>query len=184
MNTMIRVSAAAGLLALSGLAITPLLAQDGPPPGPGMRRMGPGGPGFGPGPRGGMGLLGDLGRGLRELNLTDGQREQLRGVLQSHEAEFRQLGDRLREARQGMESLVTADGMDEPAIRAKAADLATAEADAAVLRARLHQEAFSLLTSEQQAKAKELRAQAEARMKERAQRFEQRRQRRSPPQEP
>jgi Spy/CpxP family protein refolding chaperone len=188
MKTIVGVSAVAGLLALSGLAISPLLAQDGPPPRPDMRRMGPGGPGMGPGmgrgPGGPMGLLGNLGRGLRELNLTDGQREQLRGIVQAHQDELESIGDRLRAAHEGMEALITADAVDEAAIRAKSADIAAVQADAAVLRARVHQEAFSLLTAEQQATAKELRAAAEARMKERAQRFGERRQRRQQPPPP
>lgn len=179
MKTLIRVSAAAGLLALSGLAITPLLAQDGPPPRPGMRQRGPGGPGVGPGPRGfggPMGLLGDLGRGLRALELTDAQREQMRGVAESHAAEFRDIGNRLREAHQALEALMTADTVDEAAIRARSGDVAAVQADAVVLRARVRQEVFSLLTAEQQAKAKEMRAQAETRRQERAQRFQERRQ--------
>ncbi|MCC7242108.1 MAG: Spy/CpxP family protein refolding chaperone [Acidobacteria bacterium] len=183
MNIFTRISAAAGLLALSGLAISPLLAQDGPPPRPGMRRMGPGGPGgpgMGPGP---MGLLGNLGRGMRELNLTEPQREQMRGIAQAHQAELKEVGDRLRAAHQGMEALVTADTVDEAAIRAKSAEVAAVQADAAVLRARVHQEVLSLLTAEQQAKVKELRAQAETRMKERAERIQERRQRPRPQQQ-
>ena len=85
MKTLLRVAAAAGLVALTGLAVTPIFAQDGPPPGPPPeRRMGPGGPGgpgFGRGPGGPMGILGELGPELRELDLTDAQREQVRGVV-------------------------------------------------------------------------------------------------------
>ena len=72
---------------------------------------------------------------------------------------------------------MTAETSDEAAIRARSADVAAIQADAAVLRARVHQEVFSLLTAEQQAKAKELKAQAEARMKERASRRRERRDR-------
>jgi protein CpxP len=120
-------------------------------------------------------MLGELGRGLRQLELTDAQREQLRGVMQSHQAEFREIGDRLRTAHEALRAAVTADAVDEPAIRARSADVAAIQADAAVLRARVHQEVFSLLTAEQQAKARELKAQAEARMKERASRLRERR---------
>jgi periplasmic protein CpxP/Spy len=181
MKTLLRVTVAAGVLAVSGLALTPLLAQDVPPQsGSTARRMGPGGPGgfgFGRGPGRPFGMLGELGRGLRELELTDAQREQLRGVMQSHQAEFREIGDRLRTAREALHAAVTADAVDEPAIRARSADVAAIEADAAVLRARVHQEVFSLLTAEQQAKAKELKAEAEARLKERASRLRERRSR-------
>jgi Spy/CpxP family protein refolding chaperone len=165
MTTMLRVSAIAGILTVSGLALATTFAQDGPPPsGPGVHRRGPGGPGGVGGP---MGLLGELGPGLRALELTDAQREQIRGIAKAREAEFREIGERLRTAHQGVEALVTADTVDEAAIRAKSGEVAVVEADAAVMRAKVHQEVFSVLTAEQQAKAKELRAQRDARMKER-----------------
>jgi protein CpxP len=166
MTTSLRVTVAAAVLAVSGLALTPIFAQDGPPAGgPQMRRAGPGGPGFGgPGPGG---PLGDIGVPLRALDLTDAQREQVRGVMQAHQAAFKEIGDRMRTARQALDAAVTGDTLDETAVRAKSADVAAVEADAAVLRARVHQEVFSLLTSEQQTKARELRAQAAERMKQR-----------------
>jgi protein CpxP len=167
MNRSLRVTAAAGLIAVSGLALTPLLAQDGPQGGPPMRRMiGPRGAGVGPGP---FGLLGELGRELRALDVSDAQREQIRSAVQARQPEFDAIGERLRAAQQGLDALVTADTVDEAAIRAKSAELAAIQADAAVLRARLHQEVFNLLTAEQQAKARELRAQMQDRLRERAQ---------------
>ena len=48
--------------------------------------------------------------------------------------------------------------MNEPQIRAASSELAAAEADAAVLRARVHEQVFSLLTPDQQTKAKSLAA--------------------------
>jgi periplasmic protein CpxP/Spy len=179
MKTLLRVTLAAGVLAVSGVALTPMFAQDGPPEsGPPLRRMGPGGPGgrgFGPGPGGRFGMLGELGHGLRQLELTDAQREQLRAVMQSHQAEFTEIGDRIRTAHEALDAVVSADSVDESAIRARSADVAAIQADAAVLRAKVHQEVFSLLTAEQQAKAKELRTQAQTRMKERASRMRERR---------
>jgi protein CpxP len=171
MKTLLRLTLVAGVLAVTGLALTPTFAQDGPPQGgPPMRRMGPGGPGFGPGPGG----PGDIGLPLRELELTDAQREQVRTVMQSHQAAFKEIGDRMRTARQALDAVVTADALDEAAIRAKSADVAAVEADGAVLRARVHQEVFSLLTAEQQAKAKELKAQRQQKMKQRADRIRER----------
>jgi len=172
MTTMFKVTALAGLITVSGLALATTHAQDAPPQGggPGMHRRGPGGGGGGP-----MGLLGDFGRGLRALELTDAQREQIRGIAKARETEFRATGDRLRTARQGVDALITADTVDEAAIRAKSGELAAVEADAAVLRAKVHQEVWSVLTDEQQAKAKELRAQRETRMKERAEKRQERR---------
>jgi Spy/CpxP family protein refolding chaperone len=177
MKTLLRVTMAAGVLAVSGVALTPIFAQDGPAQGgSALRRMGPGGPGhgFGPGPGGPFGMLGEFGRGLRQLDLSEAQREQLRGVMDSHRAEFQALGDRMRTAHEALDAVVTADSVDESAIRARSADVAAVQADAAVLRGKVHQEIFSLLTAEQQAKAKELKAQAQARMKERASRLRER----------
>ena len=54
--------------------------------------------------------------------------------------------------------------------RAASAALAAVQADAAVEQARLHADIFSLLTVEQQEKAKQLEAQARARGQERRQR--------------
>jgi protein CpxP len=113
---------------------------------------------------------GPIGLPLRELDLTDGQREQVRGIMESHAAALRDVGVRMRAAREGLDDLVTADSVDEPAIRARSAELAAVEADSAVLRARIHHEIFSILTAEQQTKAKELRAAAEARRGERVRR--------------
>jgi len=188
MTTMLRVTVIAGILTISGLALATTFAQDGPPQdgpppgGPRMHRMGPGGPGGprgpgGPGGPGGLmgGLLGELGPGLRALELTDAQREQIRGIATSHEAEFREIGERLRTAHQGVEALVTADAVDETAIRARSGEVAAVEADAAVMRARVHQEVFGVLTAEQQAKARDLRAQMAARMKERSENRKERR---------
>jgi Spy/CpxP family protein refolding chaperone len=175
MKNWIRMTVAAGVLAVSGLALAPLFAQDGPPQGgPPMRRMGPGGPGgpgFGPGPGG---PLGDLGFALRQLELTDTQREQVRGVMQAHQAEFKELGDRMRTAREALDAAISADTIDESAIRGRSAEWAAVEADGAVLRARVRQEVFGLLTPEQQAKAKELKAQMQQRMKQRADRIRER----------
>lgn len=76
--------------------------------------------------------------------------------------------------------LNSADVIDEAAIRARSADVAAVQADAAVLAARLHQEVFSLLTTEQQARARELRAERQKRQQERAAQARERRQSRRP----
>jgi Spy/CpxP family protein refolding chaperone len=170
MTTTFRLTAAAGLVALCAAGIAPFVqAQDAQPAPPMGRMRGPGpGSGFGPPPGGPMGLLGELGRGLRELGLSDAQREQIRGILQSRESEMREIGDRLRSAHEALNAVITADSIDEAAIRARSGEVGAIEADAAVLRAKVHQEVFGVLTAEQQAKARELRAQAAEQMKQRA----------------
>jgi Spy/CpxP family protein refolding chaperone len=122
-------------------------------PGPGMR----GGPGGGP--------FGMIGQELRMLDLSDAQRQQVRAILDSHKDELKGIGDRMQTARKALHDAITADAVDETAIRTKAADVALVDADAAVLHAKMHAAVFAVLTPEQQQKAKELRGTMENRMK-------------------
>ena len=112
---------------------------------PGMRRGGPmGGPmGFGP--------------GFGMLDLTDDQKAQLKQIAESHRDEFRAAGERVGAAREGMRALMEGDTIDEGAIRAKSQEIAAAEAEIMILNARVRQQSLQVLTSEQQAKLKELR---------------------------
>ena len=123
------------------------------------------GRGFGPGgPGGPMGLLPGLGR---ELQLTDGQREQIKAIADSHRDEWKALADRARAAHQALGAAVNADTFDEALIRQKSAEAAAVDVDMALARARVHGEVAQILTSEQKAKLKELRAQAQNRMRSR-----------------
>ena len=126
----------------------------------GQGMMGPGGPGMRGGPGGMFGLP------LRELELTDAQREQVKAIMESHREGQKAAGDKLMAARKALHEAVAAEAFDEAAIRAAAGELGTAEADAAVLRARIHAEVFAILTPEQVKKAKALRAEMENRAKE------------------
>jgi len=135
---------------------------------------GPGGPGrFGRG-RGPMafGMMG----GLRALNLSDAQRSQIKSVVQSHRDEMKAIGERLRTAHQALQEAIEQAPVNESLVRQRAADVAAVQADAAVLRSRVHAQVFQVLTPEQQAKAKELRQQAAQRMQQRMQKWQQRRQ--------
>jgi protein CpxP len=131
--------------ALAGGSIA--LAQQTPQGRPGMGdRRGPGGPrGPAAGPRG---FAGDL--GLRGIDLTEAQREQVRGIMQSHQAEFQQAGTRLRDAHRAFGEAVNATPLDEAAVRARSTDIAGAMAEEAILRAKVRAEVFNLLTPEQQ----------------------------------
>jgi protein CpxP len=119
-----------------------------------QRMMGPGGPG------------GLFGPGLRGLDLTDAQREQVQAIMATHRDEQKAIGDRMRVARKALHDAIASDTFDENAIRAKAVEVGSVEADAAVLRARIHADVFALLTPEQVKKAKELRTGMENRMKD------------------
>jgi Spy/CpxP family protein refolding chaperone len=127
-------------------------------PGPFMGRRG------GPGRGGPMGMLGPLGpMVMGRLNLTDAQREQVRSVVQAHRDEIKAVGDRAFEAHRALEAVISADTVDESAIRARSADVATVEADMAVMRAQIRAEVWQLLTPEQQQQAKTLQAEIEQR---------------------
>ncbi len=167
---------ALGLALVAGAGAGAAVAREQGPQGPGgfMGQAGPGGRGMrgpgGPGGRGGMA------QGLRGLDLTDSQREQVKAAMESHKAEFAALGTKLRAAREALGTAVNAGTFDEGAVRQKAADLAIVEADGAVLRAKAHAEVWALLTPEQQAKAKARQAEREARRGQRQERRQQRQQ--------
>ena len=113
--------------------------------GPGRGRGGPGGPAR---PLAGL--------PLRELNLTDAQREQVRQIVDSRQQETRAIGERAMAAREALRAATTSPSFDEGLVRAKAADVAAIDADMAVARARIFADVFQILTPEQQAKVKEL----------------------------
>ena len=165
MTKTLKISLAAGFVAVvlaAGSAI--VMAQDGQ-----MPRRGPG-PGIAGGPMGGMrgpgGLMGPMGMGFgpgfRELDLTDEQRAQVKTIVDSHQAEFKAVGEKMRGAREGMRALVEADTLDEAAVRAKSLEVAAAAADAAILSATVRAQTLQVLTAEQQAKLKELQASRQA----------------------
>jgi Spy/CpxP family protein refolding chaperone len=170
----VAVAAGAGLIALGISAGVRASAQNTNQE-PGVfsrmvqRRDGPGGPmgrgGWLEPERGGpLGILRMFGA---RLNLTDAQREQLKNIAQARRDEWRTLGDRARTARGSLIDAVTADAIDEALIRARAADVAAVEADMAVASAHAHAEVWQILTPEQQEQARQFRAQARSRLKER-----------------
>ncbi len=173
MTTGIRLSFAAGALALTFAAVAPLVAHNqepqGPPPmggGP-FRGPGPGGRGpMGPGPHGPMGWLGELGPAIRHAEVTEDQQQQIKTVMDSHREEFQAIGARMKTAHDGMRALVEADIIDENAIRAKTQEVAVIEADQAILGAKVRSEILALLTPEQLAKVKQFRADMQKRMEQ------------------
>jgi protein CpxP len=164
MKSMTRIGAALGAAILTVGVGAAAIAVAGGQQGPGIERRGPDGFfGFGQGGPGGRGRMGGPGRGgplaglpLRQLNLSDAQREQVRAITESHQAEMKAVGDRAMTARQALHAATTSPSFDEGAVRARAAELAAVEADFAVFRARLFADVFQILTPEQQAKVKEL----------------------------
>lgn len=169
-------------LAATAVAVTAVVGgasvfAQGGPDGFGHRRFGGG---FG----GGFGRGGGAGLPLFALNLTDEQRTQVKGVYEQHRAEMQKAGERVRAAFRAQHEAASALPVDENAIRAKSSELAAAQADAAIVRARIHTAVYQVLTPEQQQKAQELRTQRQERMNQRREQFEQRRQQRQQSQAP
>ena len=119
-------------------------------------------------------------RGCRcaSLDLSDAQREQVRGLMTARQADFKAIGERLRTAHEAQRQAVTRVPVDENEIRARVSEASAVEADFAILRARIHEQVYQVLTPEQQAKAKTLAAEREKRRAERVEQFKQRRQER------
>ena len=124
----------------------------------------------------GFGGPGGVGFGLRGLGLTDEQRTQVKAIVEQHRGELRTARQRVGSAYKAQHAAVIAVPVDEGLIRAKSAELATAQTEAAIAQARVHSEMYQLLTPEQQAKAKELQAQRQARREGMRRRFHERRQ--------
>lgn len=139
------------------------------------REQGPGGPGGMMGRRGGPGGPGGILPGLRALDLTEAQREQVKATMDAHKATFDAQRDKLVAAHKALNEAITAGTFDEATVRQKAADLAVLDADGAVLRAKVYSEVWALLTPEQQTKAKTLQAQRAERAGQMRERFEARR---------
>jgi protein CpxP len=120
---------------------------------------------------------GPLGAGLplRELQLTDAQQEQIRDIRSRHETQIREATSRVEAARDAQRKAVEAIPANEAQITALTQDLVQAEVDVAIQASRLNTEVWSVLTPAQQAKAKELRAQRDARMSDRREQFRERR---------
>ncbi|HWI17350.1 MAG TPA: Spy/CpxP family protein refolding chaperone [Vicinamibacterales bacterium] len=159
MTTGLKTSVVAGVAALAltiGAPVFVAAQQDQPRRGPGVegqKRPGPGGPGMrmrGPGGPGGV-------AGFRGLDLSDDQKAQLKKIAESHQAEFRAIGEKTRAAHEGMRALIDADTIDESAIRAKSQEVAAAQAEAMILNAKIRKESLQILTADQLAKLKERR---------------------------
>ena len=158
MTTRFKTTIAAGAAALMLAGAAPLLlAQDQPQPPQQRQRRG------GPGVDGPRGMRGGPGMEFRGLDLTDDQRAQLRKIREARQSEFKAAGEKLGAARQGMRALIEADSINESAIRSKSQDVAAAEAEMAILNAKVRAESMQILTSEQQAKLKEMRGQMKQR---------------------
>jgi protein CpxP len=159
MDRVRKIVVTAGIVAVMAGGAVAIFAQGGP--GRGAGALGPGGPG-------GRGFA--AGFALGQLDLSDAQKQQVRDIMQRHRQQSQPVMDRLQQAMQAQRAAINAVPVNEAAVRQAAAALAAVEADMAVDQARMHADIFSILTVEQQEKAKQLEAQGQARAQERRQR--------------
>jgi Spy/CpxP family protein refolding chaperone len=101
--------------------------------------------------------------GLRGLDLTDAQQQQVREIVQRHRDQMRTAGDQVGKAFEAQRAAVETTPVNEGLIRSTTQALADAQTAMALLQAQIHSEIFSVLTPEQQEKAKQLREQRESR---------------------
>jgi protein CpxP len=141
-----------------GLLATGIVFAQGPRGGPGGRGRGDG---FGPG---GLGLP------LRQLNLTEAQRTQLEQIREQHRADRESAMTKLATARRAQRAAIESVPADEAKITSLTQDLTQAEVDVAIQSARLNTAVWGVLTEAQQAEAKKLRAERQAKASERRER--------------
>jgi Spy/CpxP family protein refolding chaperone len=108
--------------------------------------------------------------GLRGIELTDTQRQQVRSIVDAHQAEFAEVGRKLGDAHRAFAEAVEADSVDEAVIRARSTAVASAMADEAILRAKVRSEVHAVLTPDQLQQLKERREQMDRGRQERQQR--------------
>ena len=133
------------------LALAPaMLAQPAPggPDGPGMLMRA--------GPRG-------MVPGLRALDLEEAQRDRIREIVEQNRDAGATMAQQLQAVRAALNEVVVTEVVNESLIRARAAELATLEADAAVQRAYVTAQVLQVLTPDQRAEWRELRANAKER---------------------
>lgn len=102
-------------------------------------------------------------RMLRGLDLTEAQREQVRGIFKEQAPAMRERMQIARKAHQELRAASLAPSFDSARVRELADSAAKAMADAAVLRAEATSKVVALLTPEQRAKLEERRQRGERR---------------------
>lgn len=116
-------------------------------------------------PHGGRGDFGPrvFNRISRALDLTSDQQGQFKDILRAHQAEIEAQMTASRAARQALHAAVIAQPFDEATIRARAADVGKAQADGAVLFARIRTQIDPILTPDQKQKIQTFQAKVKTR---------------------
>ncbi|HKY21984.1 MAG TPA: Spy/CpxP family protein refolding chaperone [Vicinamibacterales bacterium] len=161
-------SVGAALFALGLFALTPHTdaAQDQPQ----AQDIFPGRHGHGgPGSRGGR-MGGPMGGGFGEVmrDLTDAQRQQVKGIRERHAEQIRPLMERVRAAREAVHAAVFSGNIGN--LQALSIEVGNAETELTYQQAQVESEIFAVLTAEQKQKIAERRKQMDARRVEMLQR--------------
>ena len=145
----------AGALTLAvGLGATALSAQNTNPQPPAFRGRGMrgGGPGM-PGPGGPLAMF--LGRAAEQLGLTDVQKSQIKGIADAHKDEMQTVMKTVGDARHALLTAQVTGGQSDDQIRQLSANVAKAEANAAVFETHVIAEVMQVLNADQQAQVKQ-----------------------------
>jgi Spy/CpxP family protein refolding chaperone len=103
-------------------------------------------------------------RKLAQIGVTDAQKAQVKAILRSYQPTAGPLIRQVVTERRALRDTIRAETIDEAAIRAQAAKVASLEADLAVQRAHVVHDLRAVLTPEQIQKLKEMQIDADARL--------------------
>jgi periplasmic protein CpxP/Spy len=101
----------------------------------------------------------------KQLNLSDAQKAQMKSILQKEHPAMKPLFQQSHQIDVELRQYVEGN-YDEAKVRALAAQKAQVESEMTVERTRIHSELYQLLSSDQQAKLKEIEARHEARIEQ------------------
>jgi periplasmic protein CpxP/Spy len=103
---------------------------------------------------------------LRQLNLTDDQKAQIKQIFQSEKANFRPLMQQEMSSRQQLAQLVTSGNFDQAKAAAIAAQESQTHVQIEVEHAKIASQIYQLLSSDQKSKVSEIMAQRQQRMQQ------------------
>ena len=102
-------------------------------------------------------------RGLRALNLSEAQRDQIFKIHHDQEPAFRDQMKKVRSSREELQKLARADKFDQAAVRRAADAQAKAMSDMAVMHAQAESQVRAVLTPEQRTKFDQMHEERESR---------------------
>ncbi len=86
---------------------------------------------------------------LRDLDLTDAQRSQIKTILHNHRPEIETLAQQMIAARIELRKAIMAENLDEALVRQKYQKVAQLGEEVTLLRAKMKQEVYPILTPQQ-----------------------------------